>query len=379
MRKEREKLRIDESFAYKWSDYPSKAAIVFVHGLGGTPQETWGSFPQFIMGTSLGQNFDVLCYGYSSNIFLPASPDIDSLIGEFSSFCQSELNQYDALILISHSLGSVVVNGMLLKHEESSFSLRKYLSHLMITPAFFGGASWAGLSLSKTARQLKNNSTYLTKLHEKWKKSKAKELVKSYLIYGTKDGVVPIPKKDLKEFCFIEHRIQSDHIQSPKVSDIDNALFRGVVFAVELALRFNSRDSRKYYINIILKTDKSDWDYDSSKEEWVYLSDFRFSIIELSSQKSSCNFNESFPDKTAHQCKYAFRYNEIILYEFYLWSLDGGRYIIPAPLLVNGQRIVEKYNYLLAKLLEAGGMYEDLDTGMKMAKIIIDETKDIIH
>lgn len=379
MRKEREKLRIDDSLAYKWSDYPAKAAIVFVHGLGGTPQETWGSFPQLMMGSSLGQNFDVFCYGYFSNIFLPASPDIDSLVGEFLSFCQSELNQYDALILITHSLGSVVVNGMLLKLEEANFNFRKYLSHLMITPAFFGGKSWAGLSLSKTARQLKNNSKYLTKLHEKWKKSKVKEHVKSYLIYGTKDSVVPIPKKDLKEFCFIEHRIQSDHIQSPKVSDIDSSLFRGVVFAVELALRFNSRDSRKYYINMILKTDKSDWDYDSSKEEWVYLSDFRFSIIELSFQKSSCNFNESFLDKAAYECKYAFRYNEIVLYEFDLWRLDGHRYIIPAPLVVNGQRVIEKYNYLLAKLLEAGGMYEDLDAGMKMAKITIDESKDIIQ
>jgi len=379
LRKEREKVHIDESFAYKWSDYPTKAAIVFVHGLGGTPIHTWGAFPQLIMGSSIGQNFDVFSYGYSSNVFFPTSPDLDSLIGEFSSFCQSELNQYDAVILISHSLGSVIVNGMLLRLEKSSISPKKYLAHMMITPAFFGGASWARLSLSKTARQLEKNSEYLAKLHEDWKNSNAKSLIKSYLIYGTKDGVVPIPKKNLKEFCFIEHRIQSDHIQSPKISDINSSLYRGVVFAIELALRFNSRDSRKYYINILLKTDKSDWVYDSPKEEWVYLNDFRFNIIELSSEQMPCCFNESFPDETAYQCKYAFRYNEIIIYEFYLWNLDGGRYIIPAPLLIDGQRVVEKYNYLLAKLLEAGGMYEDLDRGIKMAKIIIDESKDVIE
>ncbi len=378
MRKEREKISVDDSVAYKWPDYPSKAAIVFVHGLGGSPRDTWGSFPQLIMGSSLGQNFDVFCYGYTSNIFLPGSPDIDSLIGEYSSFCQSELKQYDALILITHSLGSIITNGMLLKQEELKISTRKYLSHLMITPAFFGGEKWAGYSPSKTARQLKKKSSYLSNLHDKWKKSEVKNTIKSYLIYGTKDGVVPIPEDDLSEFSFIEHRIQSDHIQSPKVSDIDSALYRGVVFAIELALRFNSKDSRKYYINMILKTDKSDWGYDSEKEEWVLLSDFRFSIVELNSRQSSCNFNESFPDKTAHQCKYAFRYNEIILYEFYLWNLDGGRYLIPAPLLKGKQRVVEKYNYLLARLLEAGGMYEDLDAGIRMAKITIDDSKDII-
>ena len=378
MKREREKISIDDSLAYKWPDYPSKAAIIFIHGLGGSPKVTWDSFPQLVMGTSLGQNFDIFCYGYSSNKFWPASPDADSLINEFSSFCQSELNQYNSVILISHSLGSVIVNGMLLKNEELEINSKKYLSHLMITPAFFGGAWWAGFSLSQTARQLKTKSSYLIDLHEKWKKSQIKNLIKSYLIYGTQDGVVPIPKDDFKEFSFIDHRIQSGHIQSPKVSDIDSALFRGVVFALELALRFNSKDSRKYYINMILKTDKSDWDYDSAKNEWVLLNDFRFSIIELSSIQSACNFNQAFPDKSAYQCKYAFRFNEITLYEFYLWDLDGGRYIIPAPLLVGKQRVVEKYNYNLAKLLEAGGMYEDLDTGMRMAKIDIDETKEII-
>lgn len=379
MKKEREKINIDSSCAYKWSDYPSKAAILFVHGLSGDSEETWGMFPRLIMGSSLGQNFDVVSYGYSSNIFMPKSPDISSLVGEFSSFCQSELRQYEIIIIISHSLGSVLVNGMLLKFEEEKIKTKKYLSHLMITPAFFGGTKWANLSLSKTARQLLKDSTPLKNMHDNWKKSNIKNEIDSYLIYGTKDGVVPIPKDDLSSYSFKEHRIQSDHIGSPKIHDIDSALYRGVLFSIDLSLRFNSRDSRKYYINMILKTDKSDWDYDSSKEEWVMLSDFRFSVVEISRTKSSCNFNSSFPDKTAYQCKYSFRFHEISLYEFYLWDLDGGRYLIPAPLLVNSNRVIERYKYNLARILEAGGMYEDLDTALKMAKIAIDHEKDIIY
>jgi hypothetical protein len=47
LRKEREKICIDDSLAYKWSDYPSKAAIVFIHGLGGNPGKTRG-LPKFV-------------------------------------------------------------------------------------------------------------------------------------------------------------------------------------------------------------------------------------------------------------------------------------------------------------------------------------------
>lgn len=378
MKKERERIQIEKSFAYKWKDYPVKAAILFIHGISGDSEETWGMFPQLMMGSSLGQNFDVVSYGYLSNKMLPGSPDIKSLIGEFYSFCQSELKDYEVVILISHSLGSVVVNGMLLMHEENNIRTTKYTSHLMITPAFLGGPWWSKFSGSATARQLASGSELLNELQDKWKVSEVKTQIVSYVIYGTKDGVVPSPIMDLSLFSFREHRIQSDHISSPKIYDIDSALYRGVIYAIEVALRFNSRDSRKYYINMILKTEKSDWEYDSSREEWVLLSDFRFSIVEIDRNKSPCNFNSAFPDKIAYQCKYSFRYHEINLYEFYLWAIDGGRYIMPAPLVINGQRVVEKYNYRLAKLLEAGGMYEDLDTGLITAKISIDQDKNVI-
>ena len=99
------------------------------------------------------------------------------MIGEFSSFCQSELNNYETVIVISHSLGAVIVNGMLIAHEESNVESKKYISHLMITPAFFGGAFWAGVSLSKTAKQLKKNSAFLKDMNDKWKKSHVKKSI----------------------------------------------------------------------------------------------------------------------------------------------------------------------------------------------------------
>lgn len=378
MKKEREKIQIEKSFAYKWKDYPTKAAIVFVHGLSGDSQKTWANFPKLIMGSSLGQNFDVISYGHSSNSFWPGSSGLDSLISEFNSFCQSELKDYEVICFISHSLGSILVNGMLLNHEHANLATSKYISHLMITPAFLGGPMWSILSGSKTSRQLRGGSKALKSIQDDWVSSTIKDNIKSFIIYGSQDRIVPTPNFNLSDFSFHEHRIQSDHTGSPKVLDIDSGLFRGVLFAIEVSLRFNTKDSRKYYINMILKTDKSDWSYDSSKEEWILLSDFRFTIVEVSRSQSSCSFNSSFPDPVAYQCKYSFRYHGISLYEFYLWDLDGGRYLVPAPLIKKGVQVVENYNYRLAQILEAGGMYGDLDGALQMAKITIDTTKNVI-
>ncbi|HHF3229970.1 TPA: hypothetical protein ACPJ2O_001519 [Vibrio diabolicus] len=381
MRKEREKIHIDDSILYRWKDYPTKAAVVFVHGLAGNASDTWAEFPKLLMGSSIGQNFDVLSYGYSTSKVKPTSPCIDSLISEFYSFSLSELRDYESIIFISHSLGSVLVNGLLLHNESVGISNRKFLCHLMITPAFLGGASWPKFSPSKTARQLARNSEFLNRKHEEWKSSEVKNQIKSVVIYGTKDAVVPLPTVDLIDFNFNEQRISKDHIGSPKVKDIDSALYRGVIYGIEHYLRFDTRDSRKYFINMILKTNSSDWDYDSNKEEWIFLNDFRFRIIEVSRQEQiHCNFNSNFQDKAAYQCKYAFLYNGISIYEFYLWDLDGGRYLIPAPLYdSNKNRYIEGFNYRLAKLLEAGGMYKDLAQGLNLAKITVKYDLDVIR
>ncbi|MEP2446613.1 MAG: hypothetical protein ABJI69_05260 [Balneola sp.] len=381
MKIERDKILIDESIAYKWKDYPTKSAIIFVHGLGGEPSETWGLFPQLLMGTSIGHNFDLISYGYSSKIFLARSPEINSLISEFYSFCNSELSQYDSIIFISHSLGSLLVNGSLIIAEKQNIDLRKYLTHIMITPAFFGGKWYAKFSLSKTARQLSPKNKTLEKVQSDWANSSIKNTIASYQIFGTKDKIVGKNESINNSYSFQTHRIDKNHIDSPKIYDIDSPLFRGVLLVLKNSLQFNSSDSRKYFVNAILRTTKTDWDYDSNKEKWVLLSDFRFSISEVEREDFSgnCSFNANFPNShSAWQCTYSFRYNDISIHEFILWEIDDGRYLIPAPYIVNGSNIIYLDDYRIAKILEAGGFYQNLDQGLSIANISVDHSKNSI-
>ena len=49
------------------NDHASNA-IVFVHGFGGDPSETWGSFPDFLMADAILDGWDIFSLGYSSKL-----------------------------------------------------------------------------------------------------------------------------------------------------------------------------------------------------------------------------------------------------------------------------------------------------------------------
>src|SRR6202035_5833132 len=68
-------------------DQREDVAIVFVHGFGGNPRKTWGSFPQFLVDDGRLATWDVFSRGYPTSLWFDhvgiwrANPDLGAVAG----------------------------------------------------------------------------------------------------------------------------------------------------------------------------------------------------------------------------------------------------------------------------------------------------------
>ncbi|WP_171627653.1 alpha/beta hydrolase [Pseudoalteromonas caenipelagi] len=149
--------------------------IIFVHGLGGEIEKTWGKFPQFLMDDDEIEH-TVIQYGYTSpnpikQCFLPA-PSIlsiaNGLLTDIKTRCDIEK---DDIILVGHSLGGLVIRRMLLRLDA------KGTNHNIKKVCFFDvpheGSGFAKVGkhiafLNRHLKSLASNATELDDLNEQW-------------------------------------------------------------------------------------------------------------------------------------------------------------------------------------------------------------------
>ena len=83
--------------------------MVFVHGLGGHFSETWGRFPELLDSDPDLPKLDILLWGYDSGIVSPSVASIWTVGGELVSELSVCLQKDNALHLVGHSLGGLVI------------------------------------------------------------------------------------------------------------------------------------------------------------------------------------------------------------------------------------------------------------------------------
>lgn len=104
-------------------------------------------------------------------------------------------------------------------------------------------------------------------------------------------------------------------------------------------------------ISKLLKSPK-DWEQKSidNKPIWFYKSDNKYTISissDTTQRTVDMKYVEKFPDKSAFKTIYYLKFNDLILEEYDLIDLDGGRYTIPLP---KHQMISEdEYNSFIEK------------------------------
>ena len=91
----------------------NRKAIVFVHGFTGSCRETWGNFPNLLHTDEDLSSFDIHSWGYPSGFF-GKQPTTQRVGQQLKTHLANALSQYDEIYLISHSLGGLVVQNMVI-------------------------------------------------------------------------------------------------------------------------------------------------------------------------------------------------------------------------------------------------------------------------
>jgi pimeloyl-ACP methyl ester carboxylesterase len=147
-----------------------EAAILFVHGMGGSNGD-WGDFPQFLVNEPRLANWDVFAVSYATSKrfdfgFWADDPDLEKAsLALQTRVDHAPLQQYKSLALITHSMGGLISQRVALNDRMSS-----RIGHLFLFGTPSTGTERAQyLTFAKhQIRDMKPGSEFLTHLRSEW-------------------------------------------------------------------------------------------------------------------------------------------------------------------------------------------------------------------
>lgn len=228
--------------------------IMLVHGLGGTTDETWGNFPDFLR-SDADIDFDILQFGYTSPPlykFWKRAPNItniaNALITELTHRCDIE---NDEIILAGHSLGGLIVRKALLRLKA------KNQNHKIQKVCFFdtphNGSNYANIGKYITFRnrhlkQLCTDAGELDDLNDQWVDQKLSSQFEILTALAEDDDIVsPNSGKGLFREGQVETIPNTNHttiVKPTSCNDIAYLVLKRFVLKKKTVLKYNNAASR---------------------------------------------------------------------------------------------------------------------------------------
>lgn len=189
----------------------SKHAIVFIHGLFGDTVETWtnGSGTRFfdlIGSSSVGKQFDLYAFGYTSQMLGSGSLNIVEAIGKLNEYLKFHgVLDYDSITFVGHSMGGLVILQHLLR--DGALRGKVPLVALYATPQEGAQIAVIGdkVALNPALAQLlpADANAYLQQLDADWKRLPERDRPFVACGYETKPlaGVPVVPYSSATRFC----------------------------------------------------------------------------------------------------------------------------------------------------------------------------------
>jgi pimeloyl-ACP methyl ester carboxylesterase len=173
-----------------------RGAIIFVHGFHGHAATTWTCFLTQLLSDHRLNDWNVYSSGYSTNlsIDLPiwtSDPEIRiCAAGLATKLRHAPLDQYNALALVAHSMGGLVVQRAIVDSDE----LKQRLTHVVLygTPSAGLLKANLGARLKPQARDMQVGSGFITQLRAEWQEKIGNNPPFSFTaVAGETDAFVP--------------------------------------------------------------------------------------------------------------------------------------------------------------------------------------------
>ena len=187
-----------ETIVYR-EEAGNNSIICFVHGFNGSPNETFGKFPELIKAESEFNGWDIVSIGYASDM-MPTfglkiwaqQPDITKVAGYFKTSIETLLKEYKRIVFVAHSMGGLVVQRALLSLDEKDFDR---ITHLMLYGTPSGGLHKATLGkwYNIQVRDMDREGEFIKNLRADWNARFATKIPFYFVsVAGELDAFVPI-------------------------------------------------------------------------------------------------------------------------------------------------------------------------------------------
>jgi predicted alpha/beta hydrolase family esterase len=171
---------------------------LFIHGLGGAAESTWGRLPEFLLSAVSPQGgAQAAYYSYPTSLLrLPFSrrpPKIQELADGLRTLLNYKFSSFSRVALVAHSLGGLIARRYVIEEVKSGRKPRAEKIALFAVPNNGAQLARAASLISwrhNQLAQLTRVSDLVESINEDWVKCKLDELVDTKYIIGTQDRVV---------------------------------------------------------------------------------------------------------------------------------------------------------------------------------------------
>ena len=205
--------------------------IIFIHGLGGSPSKTWGSFYDFIKSDEKLSEYKIEPYPYRTSLFkfFPWSifPKIQSLADGLRTFINNKTASEDKVTIVTHSMGGLIAKKYFVEEIKNNRKLK--VKKLLLYACPNKGSQLAKLSLISRVTQvgqMKKGSEFISELHNDWKALNVEKYIQAKYVVGGLDRVVDSDSaKYFGNLGDIDNLISKGHINIVKPKDVNDDSF----------------------------------------------------------------------------------------------------------------------------------------------------------